>query len=177
MDKLFTLLKYNYLLRSFISKVVKPIFYLFGNPYIFFPIQHGSWLGNDTLWRTILDLNAIIRYADKNGKISTSPQRKFFFFIDGIIAGEGEGPVQSKKKHLGLIAASDSSVKLDRFLSKIMGFDPNQITHIKRAEERNTFMLDYLNRDVEKIYSNIDDVLAINLNLKPPRGWKKMKLD
>ena len=30
----------------------------------------GSWYGNDTIWRTIVDLNIILLYADKNAKLS-----------------------------------------------------------------------------------------------------------
>ena len=29
----------------------------------------GSWYGNDTLWRTIVDINCLVRYADSEGKL------------------------------------------------------------------------------------------------------------
>jgi len=32
-------------------------------------IREGSWYGNDTLWRSILDLNRIVLYVDKYSKM------------------------------------------------------------------------------------------------------------
>src|SRR5438093_548816 len=36
-------------------------------------VYDGNWSGNDTLWRTILDLNRILLHADKNGELRTVP--------------------------------------------------------------------------------------------------------
>jgi hypothetical protein len=52
----------------------------------------GGWYGNDTLCRTILDLNRILLYADSRGEMQREIQRRRLFLTDGIIAGEGEGP-------------------------------------------------------------------------------------
>ena len=43
------------------------------------PYFEGSWWGNDTLWRTALDLNRILFYADKEGQIQEQPQRGVSF--------------------------------------------------------------------------------------------------
>lgn len=93
----------------------------------------GSWYGNDTIWRTVLDLNYILKYADKNGKLSDKEQRKSFNFADMIIAGEGNGPVSPKPKPLGVIIAGENSVVLDKVICKIMGFDYLKIPGIKCA--------------------------------------------
>ena len=53
----------------------------------------GSWEGNRTLWRTILDLNRILFFADREGRIRDTPQRRYLTLVDGIVAGEGEGPL------------------------------------------------------------------------------------
>jgi hypothetical protein len=53
-------------------------------------IREGSWYGNDTLWRSILDLNRIVLYVDIYSKIADKPQRKIFTVVDGIISAEGE---------------------------------------------------------------------------------------
>jgi uncharacterized protein (DUF362 family) len=36
----------------------------------------GAWSGNDTLWRSILDLVRVIAFADQNGVLRAKPQRK-----------------------------------------------------------------------------------------------------
>ncbi len=162
--------KYIYVLRRFISNFIKPIVYFFSSPDAFFPIQHGSWSGNDTIWRTILDINYIIRFADKEGSINEKKQRKLFFLADGVVAGEGDGPLQNKAKKMGIIAASDSSVALDYVISKIMGFKPELIPHIKNAVE-NQFGEIGMNNNI-RILSNIKEPVKLNFGFKPPFGWK-----
>jgi hypothetical protein len=55
-------------------------------------ILEGSWEGNDTIWRTTLDLHDIVLHADREGRMHDTPQRRCLALVDGIIAGEGEGP-------------------------------------------------------------------------------------
>ena len=52
------------------------------------PIQwhEGDWHGNDTVWRMVLDLNQILLYSDKQGKLHDTPQKRYFSCIDGILA-------------------------------------------------------------------------------------------
>ena len=166
--KYITLLKYKTYIRRFISVCVKPIIYRFTSPDVFIPVQQGNWYGNDTLWRTILDLNNIIRYADRDGHVSPGMKRKMFFFVDGIIAGEGDGPLQNKPKRSGLIAASDTSVHLDRLLSTMMGYDAEKIPHIIMAERKKAF--DVSSND-DQIYSNVMNLRNINMKFRPPVGW------
>ena len=65
------------------------------------PYDEGSWYGNDTLWRTVLDLNRLLIYADRNGIMTNSPQRKCLTIVDAIIAGEGEGPMEPDARTCG----------------------------------------------------------------------------
>ncbi|SFB14023.1 hypothetical protein SAMN05216587_11543 [Selenomonas ruminantium] len=45
---------------------------------------NGSWYGNDTIWRTIADLNHILYYANKEGKLQEKRQRKVLIVADMI---------------------------------------------------------------------------------------------
>jgi hypothetical protein len=45
-------------------------------------ISAGSWFGNDTIWRTTLDLNHILYFSDNSPK-------NILNIVDGVIAGEG----------------------------------------------------------------------------------------
>src|SRR6266481_5338239 len=59
----------------------------------FFP--SGGWHGNDTIWRTVDDLNRILFFCDPaNGAMQSQPQRRYFAVVDGIIAMEGNGPLR-----------------------------------------------------------------------------------
>ena len=58
-----------------------------------FYIAGGAWHGNETLWRMIYDLNWIIQCADATGKLQPTPQRTYFCVVDGLVSGEGNGPL------------------------------------------------------------------------------------
>lgn len=91
----------------------------------------GSWYGNDTIWRTICDLNYIIRYADKEGILCAKPQRQILNFGDMIIAGERNGPVSPSPKKLGAVIASDDPAAFDVTLCKLMGFPFERIPLVR----------------------------------------------
>jgi hypothetical protein len=64
-------------------------------------ILEGSWSGNDTIWRSTLDLHHLVLHTDRHGRLHDQPQRRELALIDGIIGGEGEGPLASTPRHSG----------------------------------------------------------------------------
>ncbi len=93
----------------------------------------GSWYGNETISKTIIDLNKILLYCDKRGEIHSSPQRKIFTIADMIISGENEGPVEPTEKKAGLIAMGNSSVCFDEVITTLMGINIDKIPTLKQA--------------------------------------------
>lgn len=87
----------------------------------------GSWHGNDTIWRTIIDLNKIVQYADKNGIMRESPQRKIFNIGDMVVIGEKEGPMSPSAKYGGIIAMGNDIVAFDEIITTLFGFDINKV--------------------------------------------------
>lgn len=85
--------------------------------------REGTWYGNDTLWRTVLDLNYILKYSNNKGEITEIPQRTILHFGDMIISGEKEGPMAPSPKEQHMLLFSDDVVDFDCIVTKIMGFD------------------------------------------------------
>jgi len=85
-------------------------------------IFKGSWLGNDTIWRTILDINRIVLYADRKGIIKDTQQRPVFTICDAIITGEYQGPLEPNPVKSQAIIAGYNLYAIDRFLVSFMGF-------------------------------------------------------
>ena len=81
------------------------------------------WHGNDTIWRTILDVNYAILFADKKGIVQDSEQRKLINIGDMIVCGDHEGPLMPSHKKIGGLLFSDQAVIFDLFVIKMMGFD------------------------------------------------------
>ena len=140
------------------------------------PYREGGWYGNDTVPRTIADLNRIALYADKNGILQETVQRRILVVVDAIIAGEKEGPLHPSPKHCGLLVAGRDPVAVDFVCSKIMGFDYLKIPQFKYAlKERKCRILQENLEDIEFAVDkckSIHDVYTIyGDNFEPSKGW------
>lgn len=96
-------------------------------------IEWGDWYGNDTLWRTILDLNKILLYCDKDGNLRETRQRKYFSVIDGIIGQEGQGPTMGIPTHTCLLIGGDDPVAVDTVATVVMGLDTEKVPAIVKT--------------------------------------------
>lgn len=86
--------------------------------------SEGSWWGNDTIWRTVVDLNRILFYWDaQRGQLAERPQRAFLSIVDGVVAGEGEGPLHPTPRPAGLLLAGFNPVAVDLTAARLMDFD------------------------------------------------------
>ena len=136
-------------------------------------INEGSWHGNDTLWRCIIDINNILFYADKNGLLKEAIQRKYFCLVDGIIAGEGDGPVNPFPRPCGLLIAGTNPVAIDFACSRIMGFDWKKLPSIKHGFANRFFKLvDFTPEEVE-IISNSGYIYEYFI---PPTNWEQLHI-
>src|SRR3954454_9500171 len=95
--------------------------------------MEGSWQGNDTIWRTVLDLNQILFYADREGRLQDRPQRRYLAIVDGVIAGEGEGPLASTPRHSGILIAGADPVLVDVAACRAMGYDEKKLRIVSRG--------------------------------------------
>jgi hypothetical protein len=137
----------------------------------------GSWYGNDTIWRMIYDLNKIIRYAPRQGgRLERTPQREYLVIVDGVVAGEGNGPLQPIPVELGVIVTSRDPFLADCCLARLMGFDPQMIPSIsnrKRFGDSDWGGFD--ERSVRVLLDKhdvvgLDSIPALHLFIPPP-GW------
>ena len=85
-------------------------------------VRSGNWHGNDTAWRMILDLHKCFSYFDGDAKPRVKPQRQLIL-VDGLIAGEGDGPMACDPKPCGVVLAGTHPVAVDCVSARLMGFD------------------------------------------------------
>ena len=95
--------------------------------------RNGNWHGNDTIWRTCLDLNKILYCGDAAGALGGERARRVLNIYDGIIAGDGRGPMGPRARGLGLLAAGEDPAAADLVLSWIMGFDWRKIPVLRES--------------------------------------------
>lgn len=130
-----------------------------------FYMAAGAWYGNDTIWRMVYDLNRIIRYAPPGGgALAATPQRAYVAILDGLIAGEGNGPLQPLPVEAGIMAASPDPFVIDLLMARLMGFDPARIPLLARRRE--------FGGDTWGAFDDADvAVPALKTFLAPP-GWR-----
>ena len=93
----------------------------------------GSWHGNDTIWRMVLDLNRAFFYFDRKVRaVTSSPTGKvrYLAILDGVIAGQGEGPLLPTPCSCGILMASANPLAMDAVAAAMMGFDIDKIKKI-----------------------------------------------
>ena len=56
-----------------------------------------------------------------------------FVIADGIVAMEGNGPLNGTSRHLGKIVLADDPIAADATCARLMGFDPRRIVHIQEG--------------------------------------------
>lgn len=99
-------------------------------------IRSGNWHGNDTVWRMCLDLNKIVMYGNMDGTLraDTLENRKpYLCLVDGIIAGNGNGPMNPDPFPMGVITFGTNPAAVDAVCASLMGFDIENIPIIKNA--------------------------------------------
>ncbi len=96
-------------------------------------VRGGGWHGNDTLWRMVLDINRALSFADAKGQLHKTPQRRRFCIVDGIVAGEGTGPVFADSRPTGVILAGSCPVVVDTVGAELMGFNHAHIPMLAQA--------------------------------------------
>ena len=93
----------------------------------------GSWSGNDTIWRTCLDLNRILLYGRSDATFSESVQRKVLHVVDAVIAGQGDGPLAPDPLPLGVMLVGSNPAAVDYVGAHLLGYDPDKIRLIRNA--------------------------------------------
>ncbi len=99
-------------------------------------VRSGNWAGNDTAWRMCLDLNKIVLYGSADGTLppgSTGSRRRHFVLVDGIIGGEGRGPMNPDPVPAGIVVFGVNPASVDATCAYLMGFDPERIPLVREA--------------------------------------------
>ena len=140
----------------------------------------GSWYGNETIARTTIDLNRIVRYARPDGTMADRPQRTVFSVVDGVLAGDEDGPLAPTPRPAGLIMAGIDPVAVDAAAARIMGFKYRSVPTIRLAlDGASGFRLAGFDEGELRIVSPLArwDGLSPqdagdSLGFRPHQGWK-----
>ena len=138
----------------------------------------GSWYGNDTIWRTCLDLQRILRYGGLDGSLAAAPQRTVISITDAIIGGEGEGPLGNTPVPSGFVTGALNVAAAEWVHARLMGFDPTKIPLIREAFGDFQYPLTNFAPNAIRVWMTETEKSAADVfpferrPFVPPRGWQ-----
>ena len=83
--------------------------------------HRGAWPGNDTIWRMVADLYTGMKKRE----------RRYFSVIDGIVAGEGQGPFCPTAKYANTLIVGEDLLATDIVAARYMGLNPEKIRYLQ----------------------------------------------
>jgi uncharacterized protein (DUF362 family) len=99
-------------------------------------VRSGNWWGNDTVWRMSLDLNKIVLYGNRDGTMREAVpenRKRHLVMVDGVIAGEGRGPLNPDPVRAGILIFGMHPASVDATCAYLMGFDPDRIPIVRQS--------------------------------------------
>lgn len=139
----------------------------------------GSWAGNDTVWRMCLDLQRILHYGRADGTLAATPQRRVVTITDGVVAGEGDGPLAPLAMPLGVLTFALSTAAAEWAHALLMGMDPRRIPLLCNAFAPGplplaAFAPEAVRATVDgRELADVRELAAVAPRpFLPPRGWR-----
>jgi uncharacterized protein (DUF362 family) len=143
-------------------------------------ISHGDWHGNDTAWRMAVDLLRIALCTDRDGRTKDYPVRRFFSVVDGIVSGEGEGPLAPYSRQTNLIVSGSDPIAVDSCCGALMGYNLDRLPilyHFKSFNEPNwsgftgwdTLSIRFSDREL-----GFNEILPLEPLFQVPIGWRSI---
>lgn len=127
--------------------------------------HRGAWPGNDTIWRMVADLYKALH----------TKERRYFTVIDGIMAGEGQGPFCPTAKHANTLIASESFLAADISAVRYMGFDPYNIRYLEYFIKNGSISTEEIEILSDCQYEDFFHAKTRYLDFSVTPRWEKLK--
>ncbi len=138
----------------------------------------GSWHGNDTVWRMVLDLQKILHYGKSDGTLAETPAREIVNITDAIVGGQGDGPLSPEPAPLGFLSLGRNAAACDWVHGALMGLDPDRIpltreAFASQAARLTNFAPNQICVQKDQQELSVDQAArAFGYRVKTPAGWR-----
>ena len=126
----------------------------------------------------VLDLNRILLFADGEGRVQDRPLRRYFSVIDGVIGGEGEGPLHPTAYRSGVVLAGFNPLAVDWVATRLMGFDTALMPLYRHALDQVGEWIPEFAIEKIRVLSNVaswQGILKTSeavFSFRAPAGWR-----
>jgi len=144
---------------------------------ISFRAYRGAWSGNDTCWRMAADLYNLLILDDAGHRTPDARPLRTFSVVDGIIAGEGNGPFCPTARKSQVVIAGENLLDVDAVAARLMDFDTSKIRYIKRLmAAQNKSLRDITVKFADNVGGGFFEPENQYLEFIPPSGWEELCL-
>ena len=148
-------------------------------------LMDGGWSGNDTIPRTTLDINNALYFLDPldnagtidaDRRLSPAPLRTALHIVDGVVAGEGHGPLRPRPKRAGLVVGGWNPLTIDACASRLIGLDARKVRLLRYGFTHPRSRLGAVSPDVANVELTLDgDTIPLaelaSLGFALPETW------
>jgi uncharacterized protein (DUF362 family) len=137
-----------------------------------YAVNAGGWYGNETLWRTIYDINRAFFDFERD---TIDRRRHYLALVDGIVAGEGNGPLQPRPVASRTVVVGESPMAVDLACARIMGLDYRKIPFLREHERIGELPLDLALGSLVTTSPELRAALDARggfLDFATPLGWR-----
>lgn len=126
-------------------------------------------------------MNKILLFGEMDGSLknpSCNDQKTYLVFLDGVIGGQGRGPMNPDPSEAGIILFGTNPAEADAAATVLMGFDPNKIPIIRQSFEARGYKIGQGPWERISVLSNHPDwqgslgEITNFLQFEPHFGWK-----
>jgi len=138
----------------------------------------GAWEGNDTCWRMAADLYQVFVQDAAGWRRQSGRHTRFFSVVDGVLAGEGNGPFSPTAKPAGVLLAGEDLLAVDCAAVRLMDYRIGAVRyleHLLKQEGMETADIEVVSEDID--VKDFFDGAARYLRFAPPSGWPHLALD
>ena len=117
-------------------------------------------------------------HADRDGALHDQPVRPHLALVDGILGGEGQGPLTPTPVRSGLLLLADNPLLADYACALMMGYEPARLPTVSRALEPMAYPLFRGDPAAEQVVYNGRSLALPELaglathHFLPPLGWE-----
>ncbi len=124
------------------------------------------------------DLLKVFLYGTPDGELCQERQRRVLCIVDGIVGGEGDGPILPDEKRAGCLVGGENPLAVDLVCARLMGFDPAKIPQFELLREPQDF--DFGLREAGEVNVLAEDAAVRGLfqsggsflDFAPHPGWR-----
>ena len=115
-------------------------------------------------------------FADAEGQLHTTPQRRYLAIVDGIMSGDQNGPMEHRPRNDGILIGGFNPVAVDYTAARVMQLNWQVIPQITRAIQNKFYPL--FDHEINEVRINS----AFSLDEVPlaafvvPKGWAVLEI-